>query len=232
MDTKITTNENDQFENIKAQIYGAFSTCSHADVNFALEILELTLKQPEKIQSKLIQYACELWGTVRSSKEIEVPEKISKVYYDKMKSLYGGMVDETLMAYTQKGISEGWNREQFYEHLWKFIVTNIMWEKKEEKAFALYYIAIDSKTPYYNVGAGLKMNSDDYSRIQDEIFDAFREFRYIIALDFSQKTEEASLVLRLINRMETDEQKVVLVSRILSYYNGRIDKLLDEIRKG
>lgn len=219
-----------EIEEIKAKIYGAFSTCSQIDVNFAMQILELVLDQDNEIQSKLIQYVCELWSTVKSSEEIDVPEKISKVKYERMKSLYGEAVDATLLAYTRKGLLEDWDREQFYKHLWEFISTNIMWSSMEEKAFALYYIAIDPRTPYYNVGTGLKMSGDDYSKIQDEIFEAIREFRYIIALELPQRTEEASLILNLINRMKTEEQKTVLLSRIIAYYTDRINRIINQVR--
>ena len=57
-------------------------------------------------------------------------------------------------------------------HLWNYISINAMWSTVEEKAFALYYIAIDVRSPYYNVGVGLKMSDDDYSKIQEEIFEA------------------------------------------------------------
>lgn len=219
-------------DEIKAKIYEGFSTVSQTDVNFSLEILKLILKQDKEIQSELLQYVCELWATVKSSKETEAPEKISQASYEKMKTLYGEIVDASLLSYTRKGLLEKWDRKQFYSHLWEFISNNIMWKDIKDKAFVLYYIAIDARTPYYNVGQGLKMNSDDYSRIQDEIFEAIREFRFIISLDFPQRTEEASLVLNLLNRMRTKEQKVVLLSRIISYYNDRIEKIIGKVRNG
>lgn len=219
-----------EVEKIKAKIYGGFSTCSQTDVNFALQLIELISEQEENIQSELLQYVCELWATVKSSKEIEVPEKISKVQYGKLKALYGEMVDAALLSYTRKGILEGWDRKTFYSHLWSFLSKNIMWSSVEEKAFALYYIAIDARTPYYNIGTGLKMNGDDYASIQDEIFEAIREFRFIVALEYQQRTEEASLILNLINRMETEEQKIVLISRILCHFQEKIENIFNQVR--
>lgn len=215
-------------DNVKNKIYGAFTTCSQTDINFALQLLELICTQEEN-QSQLLQYISEIWGTVKSSKEIVVPERINKAKYNELELLYGSLVDGALNSYIRKGMIEGWERPQFYEYLWKFISDNIMLNTIEEKAFALYYILIDVRTPYYKVGTGLKMSADDFSNIQDEIFEAFREFRFIIALDHSQKTEEASLVLNIINRMETEEQKVVLLARIISYYNKRIERVVNEI---
>ena len=65
------------------------------------------------------------------------------------------------------------------------------------------------------------MNNDDFSHIQDEIFEAIREFQFIVSIDYSQKTEKASLILNLIDRMNTNEQKVVLIARIITYYEQR-----------
>ena len=62
---------------------------------------------------------------------------------------------------------------------------------------------------------------DDFSHIQDEIFEAIREFQFIVSIDYSQKTEKASLILNLIDRMNTNEQKVVLIARIITYYEQR-----------
>lgn len=76
------------------------------------------------------------------------------------------------------------------------------------------------------------MSGDDYSKIQDEIFEAIREFRFIIALNFPQRTEEASLILNVLNRMNTVEQKIVLLSRIIAYYKDRINDIINQVRNG
>lgn len=229
--TSMENNEH-KIDNIKAKIRGAFSSSSPIDVNFSLELIELILAQEKKDQSKLVQYVCELWGTVKSSEEVPVPEKISKAEYEKLVSLYGEVVDAALVSYTRKGLSEGWDREKFYSEFWEFISTNIMWASKEEKAFVLYYIAIDARSPYYNVGVGLKMSPDDYLQLQDEVFEEIREFRFILALKFQQRTEEASLILNLINQLDTEEKKVVLLSRILAYYKDRIDEIIERVKNG
>lgn len=226
------TESNNNLDALKSQIFDAFSTCSNSDINFMLELLELVLAQDSDLQSQLVQYICELWSTVQSSNAVVATERVTKSQYEKLKNLYGDIVDAALVSYTNKGISEGWSREEFYQHLWNFISTNVMWEKPEEKAFALYYIAIDVRTPYFNIGTGLKMNQDDFSRILSESLEAYKEFRFISALSFSQKTEEASLVLKIINRFDTEEKKVVFLSMVIGHYTDRINKLINKIRAG
>lgn len=226
------TESNNNLDILKSQIFDAFSTCSNSDINFMLELLEFVLAQDSNLQSQLVQYICELWSTVQSSNEVTVTERVTKSQYEKLKSLYGDIVDAALLSYTKKGISEGWSREEFYFHLWNFISTNVMWEKPEEKAFALYYIAIDARTPYFNIGTGLKMNQSDFSRILSESLDAYKEFCFISALSFSQKTEEASLVLKLIDRFDTEEKKVVFLSMVINHYTDRINRVINKIRAG
>lgn len=218
-------------EGIKARIYGAFSTCSRSDVNFALELFELLCEQGGN-QSQFLQYICELWGTIESNKESYVPERINEAKYNELKLMYGDYVDGSLNSLIRKGIVVGWERPQFYENLWNLIENNPMLTTVEEKAFALFYIAIDVKTPYFKVGTGLRMNGEDFSNIQDEIFDSYRKFLFVVSLEHEQKTQEASLVLDILEHLETEEQKVVLMSRIISYYNQRVERIIEKINRG
>lgn len=223
---------NSEIENVCAKIYGALSTAKQNDVNLALQIYELIIAQEETAQSKIFQYVCEIWGTVNSSDEIDTPVKVTTVEYEWLKMLHGEMVDAALVSYIRKGLSQKWSREVFYEHFWKFIRENVMWETPEEKAFAIYYIAIDARTPYFNVGIGLKMNDDDFSHIQDEIFDVYRQFLFINAMEFEQKTEKASLIVNLIDSLDSQEAKTVLMARIIDCYQKRIEKLISRIKRG
>ena len=220
-----------ELDEVRAKIYGAFATTKRTDINFALEILELILAQDTESQSLLFQYVCEIWGTIRSSKEIEVPEKVSSVAYENLKDLHGDIVNAALVSYTRKGLIKNWDRHAFYTQLWTFVINNPMWDSLEEKAFVLYYIAVDIRSPYFNVGVGLRMSNDDYSNIQDEIFEDYREFRFISALEFDQKTEGASLIINLLERLDSKEKKAVLMSRIITYYEDRFNRLLNELKK-
>lgn len=208
-------------ESAKNKVALAFSTVKRKDVNFAYELYDIILQQEEKNRSALFQFICELWGTVSSSEEIEAPIIINQSQYDQLELLYGEIVNATLSSYIKLAQLKAWTREEFYSNFWKAINSNPLWENKEEKAFVLYYVFIDVRTPYFNIGSGLKMNNDDISHIQDEIFEAIREFQFIVSIDYSQKTEKASLILNLIDRMNTNEQKVVLIARIITYYEQR-----------
>lgn len=220
-----------ELDEVKAKIYGAFATVKRTDINFALEILELILAQDFKRQSSLFQYVCEIWGTIRSSEEIDVPERVSNVAYENLKDLHGDIINTALDSYTRKGLIKNWDRPTFYAKLWPFVINNPMWDSIEEKAFTLYRIAVDFRSPYYNVGVGLRMSNDDYSNIMVGITEEFQEFRFISALEFDQKTERASLIMNLLERLDSKEKKIVLMSKIIAFYNDPINKIVDELKK-
>jgi len=220
--------EKTNLDDLKSKILLSFSTIKRKDINFAYQLYDIIIHQKKQDQIILFQYICELWGTVSSSKAIEAPVVINQSQYDQLELLYGEIVDATLLSYIKLAQLKGWAREEFYTNFWEAINTNSLWKNKEEKAFVLYYILIDVRTPYYNTGTGLKMNNDDFSRIQDEIFEAIREFRFIVSLDYSQKTEKASLVYNLITRMKNDEQRIVLIARILAYYNKQRSSSIED----
>lgn len=219
-----------ELDEVKAKIYGAFATVKRTDINFAVEILELILEQDFESQSSLFQYVCEIWGTIRSSEEIDVREKVSNMAYENLKNLHGDIINTALESYTRKGLIKNWDRPTFYAKLWPFVTNNPMWDSLEEKAFAFYYIAIDVRSPYFNVGIGLRMSNADYSSIQDEIFEEFREFGFISALEFEQRTEGASLIVNLLERLASKEKKAVLMSRIIAYYEDRFNKLINRLK--
>lgn len=218
-------------ENLKSKIYTAFASTAQTDVNFALELLKLILEQDTKLQGETLQYICELWGTIRTSEAVQPTEIISKVEFDKLKKLYGDIVDATLVSYISLGLLENWDRKQFYEKLWEAINSNIPYDSKEKKAFALYYIAIDCRTPYYNIGTGLKMNNDDYSQIQEEIYESFRKFVFIESLSFDQKTEKSSLILKVIDDLDDKKKRIVLLSKIINYYEHKVDKIIQKVKE-
>lgn len=214
----------------KELIYNAFTMTAQRNVNFVYQLTDLILEQDESVQYKLFQYVCEKWGTLESSGEIAPPEVISESKCEKYKVLYGEMVDGTLLSYIRLGLLKNWDRDEFYKQLWMNISSNTLWTEKEEKAFAIYYIVIDARSPYFNIGSGLRMSNEDYSHLQDEVFDKIQKFHFINALEYEQKTEKASLICNLIEELETPEKKAVLMSRIIGFYEDKTENIIRRLR--
>lgn len=216
----------------KKLIYKAFTMTSKRDVNFAYHLVELILKQDEDLQHTLFQYVCENWGVLESSEEVEPEEVISESKYEKYKLLYGEMVDGTLLSYIRLGLFENWERSEFYKQLWKNIHNNSLWNEIEKKAFVIYYIAIDTRTPYFNIGSGLKMSNDDFLHLQDKLSEKIQKFHFVNDLKYEQKTEKASLICNLLEELETLEEKAVLMSYIIKYYEDRTERIIRQLKGG
>lgn len=203
----------------------SFKTVDKKDINYAFQLLTFILKQDKEYQPQLLQHICEQWGMVASNESISADSRITEADYIRLRTNYGSVVDSILISYTKQGLSGKWSREQFYEELWKIISSDVLFPESTSKAFALFYIAIDLRTPYYNVGDGVKMNQDGFDELLSKTQEAFREFRFVEALDFDQKTEKASLILNIIKQLDDDNQRIVLLVKIIGYYHKIIDKL-------
>ena len=99
-----------------------------------------------------------------------------------------------------------------------------------ERAFALYYIAVDSRSPYFNVGSGMKMTNERFNQLIGETSEAGRELQFVLALNSQTKTEEASLVYNILEKMDTDEKKVIFLVRLITYFKIRIERIREQER--
>ena len=112
-----------------------------------------------------------------------------------------------------------WNRHAEMYH-WDFIENGTILSEKKEKAFALYYIWIDVRIPYFELPPGLKMENEVYQDMLDKLKPMIRKARFILFTPTDQKTERASRILKVLDELEDESEKAVLMAQVL----GMIDR--------
>ncbi len=217
-----------QIREVKGLIKTSISKYSYKNFYLATQIFEIIQEHDIDIQSELFQYVCEIWKTTVSTGTAEAPSDAVKC--DDYKFLYGKLIDIILETYIRVGLLKGWNREEFYKQLWAEIISNPLWNETIIKAFVLYFIASDDRTPYYRVFKGVKMLQCDYEEIRKKTREQFEKFKYITELQHMQKTQKASSILDLINGMDNDERTVFL-SEIMHYYEEKLEKYRNEVNR-
>lgn len=183
-------------------------------------------------EADCLKIVCELYGTFQSLKTQLVPEYINDDLKDTLKRRYGKLVNELLNTCIENAYYHGDSVDEFYFRLWFSICSNGLISEIEEKAFALYYIAIDNKVPYFYLHQGLKMNDDDYAQYVEKNMISIRKIKFILSKKFSQKTEEASLLVEELESVKTEEETVILMAAIVSSLreeNKRLLKLLNQL---
>jgi hypothetical protein len=158
-----------------------------------------------------------------SSEEVSVPDVISnpKALEDK----YGDIVDSMFKTLVEANHDE----QQFYERLWS-IIDNPFFPDPEARVFALYYVLIDKRIPYFKleVDTSTRMSDDEFGQRLRKLRPTTNKIRFIISCTFKQKTEQADLVLREIMTLE-DVDRIVATAYLISQL--RPPKQLDILRQ-
>ena len=200
-------------------------------IDLCYEIVDGIQENDFAEQVDIVGYFCETFGTVKSEKTLEISSHISDETLENLKELYGKFVDELLEATLKKAYNMGMDNSSFYQLLWGNIVKADMFGDVEEKSFALYYIVIDRRIPYFLLEKGMWMDDDTFKKCREKNLDVIKKMRFILFNSFSQKTEEASIILDEIVGLDSYEDQVVVLASILGILRQEQKRVYDAIRE-
>ena len=102
------------------------------------------LEAPAQIQAGLLGYIANIYDDVQSSETLPAPSFTTDQETSSFKSQYAKIVDAMLDALVNENLLE----RGFYEKLWG-LINNPLFPSDKAKSFALYWILIDQKIPYF-----------------------------------------------------------------------------------
>ena len=112
----------------------------------------------------------------------------------------------------EKAHLENWNKTKFYEYLWNSLNTDLILEDDRVRSFAMLRYAQSDLMPYIEVGKPLSMNDEEFSKILTENRSVVNKIKHIVALNYSQKTEVASLILNEVMSVKTEKERAVILA--------------------
>lgn len=127
-------------------------------------------------------------------------------------------------------IARNLSKEEFYLNLSKNIRNQSLFSSKCEMACAVALCLSSIKIPYYQMGEAVQMDNDAYSDASKAIFTSISEMRFILNRGYTQRTEAASQILRVLNGLE-DPQKIILLAQLLGYLGRPLEKMKQELDK-
>lgn len=182
-------------------------------INVCLYLYELLIHNSDRAV-ELLSFFYEKANSIKSSHEKVAKIEISEVLYDDLIKQYGNVVDTLFEQILFKNLP----KEQFYSQIWERIISSPVFEDKQGKAFALYYIWIDVRIPYFQLEDGLSMSNDEFRELTESLMTDIIEARFIMRTPFfSQRTARASVLLDLLNNISDRKKQAVLMSHILSF---------------
>ena len=112
-------------------------------------------------EAEALRFFLENSELIEPSNEERVKAIFSKEESLELEEMYGQMINGMLAALLTKNLSVN----EFYEELWGAIVDNPILKEEKVKVFALYYIWIDMRIPYFQLDKGIKMSNEEFADI-------------------------------------------------------------------
>lgn len=131
---------------------------------------------------------------------------------------YEDLIDGLL----NKLVSRHYEKEKFYNDLWDSVVgSDLLFDEKQTKIYALGRIWSDPRIPYFQVEAGIKMSNEEFIGIIEKKKELLQEASFILSCKYEQRTEASSVLLGVLDRCENDKEKAVVMAKIIDYIEKR-----------
>ena len=163
-------------------------------------------------EAEALRFFLENSELIEPSNEERVKAIFSKEESLELEEMYVQMINGMLAALLTKNLSVN----EFYEELWGAIVDNPILKEEKVKVFALYYIWIDMRIPYFQLDKGIKMSNEEFADITRQRLDDIKKMRFIMTAPLEQKTERASLLLNMLDTVKEKKEKTVLMVHMLA----------------
>lgn len=223
---------------LKLEIKSILSeTCNQTrldKLNICADIYQKLVKFPA-VAVDALQWFFENSEKIESSNSKTASSYISETTSKKLHKQYSELVD----ALFEQILSKNLPVEIFYQKIWEIITTAPSFDDDDARIFALYYIWIDARVPYFKLEDGLFMSNKEFQECSELLHTTIQKARFILRTNlFEQRTSRASVLLSLIEGLKTEQEKAVLMAHILSISSpptmssrtlrDMLDKLLDD----
>jgi hypothetical protein len=211
-------------EGLTRELDDLLTTIRASDIDKAFYSLCIIRKAQTESQAELLRYLAEHWDDAVSSDERQIEAKIDTNQEKELVRNYARIVDEMLSALVFRNLGES----VFYSELWN-LVNNPFFPDDRVKSFALYWILIDEKTPYFQVGEGIRMSDDEFRVRARSVSRNYAKVRFIVSRKFEQRSERAALVLQELESISDEVDRAVVLALLLRRFerNTKIARQAD-----
>ncbi|MCM1234238.1 MAG: hypothetical protein NC489_29390 [Ruminococcus flavefaciens] len=159
------------------------------------------------------KYLCENLVALPQERTIKIDAYISTEEREFIVKIYSNRIEGILSEVINKVNYGILDQNIFYSELYKNLMENF--SDKKELAVAFELILRDSRIPFVFLGKPLTMNKEDYKEYIEKNEENINKLIYILRMNFSQKTEESSVLLNFIDSIEDYKDKVVVFAQLI-----------------
>lgn len=211
-------------------IFSFLSTCDGVISSVFYELYMKIGALEEIDQIHAVTYVCENYDKIKC----DYSNKITKKYYtdEQLDKISEKFIRSNLRGKIVKIAEDSSkamkSKEDFYSDLWLSLTKE--YKSKRERALILYEIVNSVYVPYRPVGVGISMSNDEYKKNLDSIGkECLDDTHYILALNYAQKTQMASLLAEKYNQLQTLEEQSVYLATIIRLVEQNIKSSINSL---
>jgi hypothetical protein len=222
-----TTSAATPFEEARRQIDTTLAVVDATKIDLAVLLLAILEKASEPDRPKLLRHLAEHWDHRASSAEMHPEPIISEAELNALKKRYGRLVD----GHLDMLLGDNMPADDYYAGLYE-MVRNPIFAAEHARAFALYWALIDNRTPYFQLGEGVKVSNEDWRALAKRLREPTARINFILSSDtLVQRSEEADLILREICSREDTLEQVRLMASLLWVLRAKAERELSALLK-
>lgn len=198
------------------ELLGARADNIAAHVQAIYDYLENIPNEQQRLEA--FQYVVENFGEKPiSGQEIKGPS-IPDEEWERLRQELSQVADGFLRRLYLKRLEPS----DFATQLWRFITS---FSDRNERIFVLAWILFDRTMPYIKLpDSPLRMDRQRYVVLVNKLKDDIRLIKVIINVGFETKPETASLILKVIDKHENFEERVVLLANALDEAMEKVER--------
>jgi len=190
------------------------------NINLCYAYIVVLNSEDKEFQSDALEYLCENYDSAESCEEVEIDAIISSNEEKVLEGKFSNVADEMIKSLVNQNLS----KEEFYQDLW-LSINSPFFRDDRAKSLSLLRVLSDKRIPYYQIpDDGKKMNNADFKEIRLGLYEKTAKIRFLLTKEFSQKTEQADHILRVLDECSGDE-KIVLMTMFIKEAKGKKGEL-------
>lgn len=213
-------------DQLQDKIDSILKTFSGEMCDLSFELMKIIEEAPLDDQSSLFARICDTYKIEKTDKSYKVKDYYQKEEIRDLEKKYGKQVDDTFKSILKDAVVNSYSVDKFYDKVWKEIICNKEFTTSKEKAFAMYYILIDRRIPYFQLKPKFAINRKDLEKMISDNEKAFSKIQFITMLGPSQKPSLSSNLLDIILEQKSYELQVELLSYIIFEEKNKQKRLL------
>lgn len=165
-------------------------------------------------------YFCQADFPEQSDGKIPVIERYTQEQKEDFIKRKGSLVDGIFDAILQ----ENYDEAVFYQTLWDKISQETLLPGADEKIFALYYIWIDNRVPYFKLDEKKALSKTDAQALIGKLIVELKKARFILCSKSIDNLTKASYLVDMMNRMESENDQAVFMASVWSLVIQLVEK--------